>query len=104
MTEMPEAQARSIDILTFAMLGAYHSGQGWAAEETRVGAKFRGALGAARELGMTDAMAERDPQWRAIRSMFLSGYMDYLKEGDLYTDENGNVVRFKRRGLKDKGH
>jgi hypothetical protein len=101
---MDETQTRSLDVLTFAMLGAYHSGQGHAAQETRVGAKFRGSLGAARELGMTDALAESDPQWRAIRSMFIAGYMDYLKAGDLYTDEQGNVVRFERRGLKRKEH
>ena len=97
-----EQEARSLDILTFAMLGAYHSGQGHAAQETRIGAKFRGSLGAAIRLGMTEALADRDPQWRAIRSMFIAGYMDYLKDGDLYTDEVGNVVKFKRRGIKSK--
>lgn len=98
---MTKDQTSNIDMLTFAMLGAYHSGQGHAAQDTRVGAKFRGAMGAAREIGITREKADNDPHWRAVYSLFLSGYLDYLKAGEIYTDENGVVVQFKRRREKE---
>lgn len=94
---MEDEQQANIDMLTFAMLGAYHSGQGHAAQDTRVGAKFRGSMPAAAAVGITRSKADSDPHWRAIYSMFTSGYLDYLKGGDLYTNDEGIVVQFKRR-------
>lgn len=94
---MNDDQAANLDLMSFAMFGAYHSGQGHAAQDTRVGAKFRGSMGAAHDVGITRAKADTDPAWRSIYSLFTAGYLDYLKAGDLYTDENGNVVQFKRR-------
>lgn len=95
---MNDQQKTSIDLLTFALLGAYHSGQGHAAQDTRVGATFRGAIPAVEQAtGISRAYADCDPQWRAIHAMFMSGYLDHLKTGEVYTDESGTVVRFKRR-------
>ena len=54
--------------------------------------------------GKSRVAVDNDPQWRAIYAMFTSGYTDYLKGGDLYTDETGHVVQFKRRASWPGSH
>ena len=95
---MNEEQKSNISMLTFAMLGAYHSGQGHAAQDTRVGATFRGAIPAAEQAtGVPYDKAQQDAQWCAVQALFMSGYLDYVKQGDLYTNMDGVVVEFRRR-------
>lgn len=69
-----------IDVLSLAMLGAWHSGECHAVHDTKPGVSFRGAMAAADSIGLTDAKATVDSDVKHCRSMFISGYLHRLKE------------------------
>ncbi len=86
----------TVEPVMLAMLGAYHCGWDHAERDTRVGNVFMGALPAADALGMTEQRAKEDPDWQSYRSMFVSGYIDFLKPYDLFTDiDSGKVTRLE---------
>lgn len=84
------------DVLSFAALGAMASGEQHAEAATRAyGTKWLGAMPAADALGLTAEREESSPEYRLLRSMFIHGFVCYLKRGTLLCDAAGNVISFK---------
>lgn len=96
---MTEARKIFPDFMAFAALGAMESGRQHARLDVRVGSRFQGSMPAADAIGLTES---DEPGPRLLRSMFMFGYLEVLKEGDLFTDaETGVVVEFRR--IKHRG-
>lgn len=102
----PEETAKTLgkkapDILVFAALGAMVSGKNHARAATRaVGRVFLGAMPEADALGLTAEKENEDPEYRLLRSMFIHGYVDYLKRGTLRLDREGRVASFTLKRSK----
>ena len=83
------------DLMSFAALGAYASGEQHAAAHMRcIGQPFIGAMPAADLLGLTAEKEAADPEYRLLRSLFIHGYVCYLTRGTVITDLAGNLVSF----------
>lgn len=83
------------DILAFAALGAMTSGENHAQADMRQSGKpFLGAMPAADSLGLTADKENEDLEYRLLRSMFIHGYVCYLKRGTVITDLAGNLISF----------
>lgn len=92
----PAARSVPPDILAFAALGAMASGEHHAEAATRAyGSPWLGAMPAADALGLTAGLEESSPEFRLLRSMFIHGFVCYLKRGTLLCDTAGNVISFK---------
>lgn len=80
--------------MAFAALGAMESGRSHGRQDVRVGSHFQGSMPAADAIGLVES---DEPGARLLRAMFMAGYLEILKEGDLFTDaETGKVVEFRR--------
>ena len=69
-----------------SLIAGYEAGQRAGEDDSRIGALFRGAWGAARELGFYDD--------RLSRKGFTLGYLESFGDGVL-TDSEGRVINPK---------
>lgn len=67
-------------LLILAMFGAMSCGRRHADAVTRMSADFVPAFQSADKAGLTKELADRHDAYRMCRSMFVTGFLDRLKE------------------------